>query len=82
MARKSKKNRAKADTIDNVDLEIAEEVRAPLESVIAFDVYFIMLLKKNSKILPHHKAPMRKYAEVRGLKEATKTQFDHVFKSY
>lgn len=49
---------------------------------MSFDVYFSLLMKKRPGIFPHHKAPMRKYAEKQGLLEATEEEFDRIFKVY
>lgn len=50
--------------------------------VFSFDAYFQGLMRENSKIYPHHKAPMKKYAESKGLTEATKEDFDRIFRLY
>ena len=69
--------------------EKEQEVKRPaapsrkiVKRVMSFDVYFQGLMKKNSKILVHHKAPMRKYAELKGLKEGSEEQFDRIFRLY
>lgn len=54
-----------------------------LKAKMSFDVYFQGLMQsKRGSILPHHKAPMRKYAENAGLTQATKEEFDEVFRLY
>lgn len=51
--------------------------------VVSFDAYFSALMKEKSGfILPHHKAPMRRYALDKGLVEGTKEDFDKLFKLY
>lgn len=81
-------SRAKKQKID-VKLDNREEkkVNAPsrkskLDRIINFDAYFQKLMRKDSKILIHHKAPMRKYAEENGLDTATEKEFDSVFAKY
>jgi len=54
----------------------------PTKRVLSFDVYFQLLMKRNSKIRAHHKAPMKKYAENNELDEATEEDFDKIFKRY
>lgn len=49
---------------------------------MSFDVYFLMVQAKNPKVQAHHKAPMRSFAEGRGLVIATEEQFDEIFGSY
>ncbi len=50
---------------------------------ISFDAYFSALLKEKAGfILPHHKAPMRRYAADKGLTDGTKEEFDKLFKLY
>ena len=57
--------------------------RKKAELLISFDAYFMKLMRMNPKILPHHKAPMRKYAESKGLKGAAKEEdYEKIFKSY
>jgi hypothetical protein len=70
-----------------LDKEQKEEVPAtPIRKLekrkISFDVYFSLLMKKRPGIFPHHKAPMRKFAENNGLKEATEEEFDRIFRLY
>lgn len=51
--------------------------------LISFDVYFQTLMRKDSKIMLHHKAPMRQYAESNGISGlATEQEFDAVFSRY
>jgi hypothetical protein len=57
----------------------SRKFRKPL---VSFDAYFQLLMKRESRIVPHHKAPMRKYAERHDLKEATIEEFDRIFKLY
>lgn len=53
------------------------------KSLIEFDTYFQGLLAiSEGKILPHHKAPMRYFAEEQGLTKGTIEDFDRIFKSY
>lgn len=51
-------------------------------SSMSFDMYFQKVLAKNSKVFPHHKAAMQKYAEQKGLIEADEREFDEIFRVY
>ena len=62
-----------------VDIAPSRKIEKP---IISFDVYFQILMRKNARILAHHKAPMRNYAESNGLKKATKEDFDRIFRLY
>jgi len=54
-----------------------------IRTTMSFDAYFSGLMtERKGLILPHHKAPMRKYAESRGRVEGTKEEFDELFKVY
>lgn len=69
------------------DEEIKEESKkAPVEKsvkpVISFDGYFSGVLKENPKIQPHHKAPMRAFAEKHNMLSGTLEQFKKVFSLY
>jgi len=48
---------------------------------VSFDVYFQMLIKKG-RAQPHHKAPMKKYAESKGYIEASEEKFEEIFRMY
>jgi hypothetical protein len=50
--------------------------------VISFDVYFRKVQSRNPRVYDHHKAPMKRFAEQRGLNDATEEKFDEIFKSY
>lgn len=51
--------------------------------IVSFDAYFSSLMRaKSGFILPHHKAPMRRYAADAGLTEGTKEEFDKLFQLY
>lgn len=50
--------------------------------LISFDAYFQGLMRTDSKIYLHHKAPMKKYANKNGLSYATLEQFEKLFKAY
>lgn len=68
---------------NGVQLENKEEVKAKQPDPISFDAYFRMLMARNPRIMAHHAAPMRKYAEQSGLGEsASLEQFEQAFKSY
>ena len=66
----------------NRNLEIVTPSRKIHKLLISFDVYFQRLMKQSPGIFPHHKAPMRSYADSKGLKEATKDDFDRIFRMY
>lgn len=53
-----------------------------LEKVMSFDAYFSKMRSKNPQVLLHHKAPMRKYAEQKGLVTAKESEFDEAFERY
>ena len=73
---------------DNKKTEKEEVIEAPRPSrkrkiaVVSFDAYFQSLVKEKKSIQKHHKAPMRKYAESKGVLEATKEEFDRLFRLY
>jgi len=84
-AMKYTKKQNKVVQLDN------KERKTPLEStsekkkdeqLINFDLYFQLLMKREPRILAHHKAPMRKFAEQNKITEATIEEFDKVFKLY
>lgn len=69
----------------NEYIEREEEGKVELkvvERTMTFDVYFQGLIKTKSSILAHHKAPMKSFAEAKGLKEASKEEFDKLFENY
>jgi len=68
--------------IDNNNIEDIAESRKSKRCKISFDAYFQMLMSTEDRILVHHKAPMRRYAEQKGLEDATKEEFDKIFKLY
>lgn len=54
-----------------------------LRTILSFDAYFSgLMVEKRGFIFPHHKAPMRKYAESKGIIDGTKAEFDELFKVY
>lgn len=57
-------------------------VGASKENLMSFDLYFQKLMSTNSKVLPHHKAAMKKYAEQKGFIEAEEKDFDDIFRVY
>ena len=77
------KNR-KYDKLDD-DTAIEEVVvkKEPKEvkPKISFDTYF-EILKKKSKVAPHHKAPLKLYMYKKGLETATLEEFDKAFSKY
>lgn len=79
MKEKSKKNDLQSD-----DREFPSKVSVSSKEprVMNFDVYFMKVMKMNPKVQKHHKAPMKKFAEQRGLLNGTEEQFDEIFRSY
>lgn len=79
MREKSKKN-----DLQSEDKEFPEKgsVAEQEPRVMSFDVYFLMMKAKDRKVQAHHKAPMKRFAEQRGLQDATEEQFDEIFRSY
>lgn len=62
---------------------VESENKTDSRPVMSFDAYFQSLMReKLGFILPHHKAPMRRYAADAGLLEASKEDFDKLFKLY
>ena len=64
--------------------EIKETIKEDKEEEqkVTFDVYFQRLMQRHMKILAHHKAPMRKYAEGKSAASATEEKFNKIFESY
>ena len=90
---KNKKEEKMLELVEEKETQIEEQralepkksaapSRRIMKRIMSFDVYFHSLMRKNSKIQPHHKAPMRNYAESQDLKEGTEDQFDRVFRLY
>lgn len=48
---------------------------------LSFDIYFQKLTNER-KVLPHHKAPMKKFAEQYGALTASEEEFEELFRSY
>jgi len=65
----------------NRKIDVAPSKRVE-KTTISFDTYFQILMKLKPGILAHHKAPMRNYAESKGLKRATREEFDQIFRLY
>ena len=76
---KSKRNGLESDEREFPD---KRSVSTQEPRVMSFDAYFQKVMSKNSKVYGHHKAPMRHFAEQRGLADATEEQFDEIFRSY
>lgn len=78
------KKHKKGLKLENNSSEPAIRRDVPTEKprVISFDVYFQGLMQFESRIQPHHKAPMKKYAEQNGLLKGTKEEFDRIFRLY
>lgn len=69
------------------DEEIKEESKKAsstksVKPVISFDSYFAGALRKNPSIQPHHKAPMRAFAEKHKLGSGTLEDFEKLFSRY
>lgn len=79
MREKSKKN-----DLQSEDKEFPERGSVSIQEprVISFDVYFRKMIATKPQVQDHHKAPMRRFAEAKGLLEATEEQFDEIFRSY
>lgn len=75
-SKKAKKKEEKTEVIEEF------KPRKKKVRVLSFDAYFQLLLKEKKSIQKHHKAAMRKYAELRGISEASKEEFDRVFRIY
>lgn len=67
---------------NDLESDYRQELGDTQETELDFDLYFQKLMTKSLNVLPHHKAPMRKFAESKGLTKATERQFDEVFKNY
>lgn len=68
--------------LKNKEFPEKDSVKKQEPRTMSFDVYFLKMQAQNSKVLPHHKAPMRHFAEQQGLTTATEEQFDKVFRTY
>lgn len=81
---KKEKNlvKLKEESENNNILDLEPSRNLAQKRVISFDVYFQGLMSSKKGILPHHKAPMRQYAESYGLKEGTEEEFNTIFKLY
>ena len=64
------------------ETEASSALKNEDKRIISFDLYFQSLMKREPRILAHHKAPMRKYAEGKKVLEATQEEFDELFKFY
>lgn len=62
--------------------EVDEAQPTRVKNSMSFDLYFQKLMAKDRKIMPHHKAAMRKYAENKGKVEADEKEFDDIFRVY
>lgn len=62
--------------------EVEEAQPKQVKNLMSFDLYFQKLMAKDQKILPHHKAAMRKYSENKGVVEADEKEFDEIFRVY
>lgn len=78
------KEKSKKNDLQSEDREFPDKSSVAVQEprVISFDVYFRKMQAVNPKVHAHHKAPMKRFAEQRGLKEATEEQFDEIFRSY
>ena len=84
---RSKREKNQKKEIKSEDREKEKTVdtsrQKKLDKVISFDVYFQKLMRDRPHVLIHHKAPMRKFAEQKGLKDAaTEAEFEEAFKLY
>lgn len=78
MARKSQ-SKEKEEIKETEETKSSRKIVKP---VITFDSYFARLLKENTKIQPHHKAPMRSFAKKYGIEEGTLEDFQRIFRLY
>lgn len=78
------KEKRRIDTLQSEDREFPgnEALSTQKPHVMSFDVYFRMMQVRNPKVHAHHKAPMKHFAEHKGLSDATEEQFDEIFRSY
>jgi hypothetical protein len=75
------KEKSRKNAVESESRQLSEEVTEPSE-VLSFDAYFKKLLATKPSVQPHHKFPMKKYAEAKGFEVATEKQFDEIFGSY
>lgn len=78
---KNEKEESKKD-IKESNKEESTTSRKIVKPVISFDNYFARMLKEDPKVLPHHKAPMRAYAEQHNLMSGTLDEFQRLFRLY
>ena len=78
------REKSKRNDLQSEDREIPgnSSVAAQGPRVMSFDVYFRKMQARDPKIHAHHKAPMKRFAEQRGLEKATEEKFDEIFRSY
>jgi len=78
------KEKSKRNDLQSEDREIPDNVSVAAQGprVITFDVYFRKVQARNPKVHAHHRAPMKRFAEQRGVDEATEEKFDEIFRSY
>lgn len=78
------REKSKINDLQSKDREFPEKASVSIQEpiVISFDEYFRKALALNPEVHNHHKAPMRSFAEQRGLEVGTEKQFDEIFKSY
>ena len=82
----SRKRRKAQDVVElskdepKIEKKIQEEKEA---KKVSFDAYFQLLMRQHLEILKHHKEPMKKFAQAKGLKEEhTIDEFEKIFKKY
>lgn len=78
------KEKNKRNDLQSEDREIPNKASVSDEEprVMSFDVYFLKLMAVDNKVHNHHKAPMKSFAEQKGLMTGTEEQFDEIFGSY
>lgn len=78
------REKIKRNDLQSEDKEFPEKAAVATQEprVMSFDVYFSKQLAQDPTVFKHHKAPMKQFAEARGLKDATEEQFDEIFRSY
>ena len=77
-----KEKKVKKEEYKKEEAVVQNKPKRGHKRILSFDVYFQTLMRKDSKVQSHHKAPMRKYAEAKGLIEATEEEFDRIFRLY
>ena len=86
MSKKRTKKTEIEETVKNEEqnskIQTVKKVKTK-KNMITFEAYFQMLMKDHTRVLAHHKLPMKKFATKNGIIEkATKEEFEELFKKY